>query len=437
MGRLFLSVLGRGSLKNGKYEYDKCNYRYGDFEPIPTRYIQEASIRLFCKGWDSSNGDRVRILCTEKSLGDQWNGEGHLKECLNRLKNEPCYSGLDFSNSVVEMPEGRTKAELWEIFEKILSSVDKDDEIWLDVTHGFRFIPMLVLVAVPYLRLVKNAEIQSITYGAGVVENGDGSVPILVLTDFVNLMDWTNAASNFVRFGRFDDCEKLIKSANQNILKETKGKDKEADTCRGLAIDVGNLSKGILQNRLEDAVIKGIPPETFSRIDFLAERELRIPPFRPLLSQIADKLSPFKPNSLGNVFEAVRWCLEHRCLQNGYSILYEGFILIVKEKLKRDGFKDVVDENWDAKSPNNPIGVYLRWKKDSDKDFLKLRKSMYNDKEEYAKALFTLSQKRNAFMHCGTGKDLLSEKDGDLEKILRDCCDKLEKWYKELNLEEE
>jgi hypothetical protein len=40
-------------------------------------------------------------------------------------------------------------------------------------------------------------------------------------------------------------------------------------------------------------------------------------------------------------------------------------------------------------------------------------------------------------MHCGTGRDKLPDRDGVLEEQLRDCCDKLEKWYKELNLEEE
>ena len=449
MSRLFLSVLGLGPWieDKKKNEYAKCVYRSANGETLlPTRYIQEASIRLFCKGWDSSKGDRVRILCTEESFKHQWQGEEHLLECLTELKSKADYANLDFSESAIKMPEGKSKDEIWQIFNALFDCVNEGDEIWLDVTHGYRSIPMLVITAVPYLRLLKKAEIRSITYGAYEAKDKDNNiVPIFDLTDFVGLMDWTNAASNFVRFARFDDCEQLMNAVNQDILKETKGKDKEANTCRGLAKQIDRFTNGVLQNRLESSVINGIPQAVFDDIDNLSELELRIPPFRPLLNKISDKLSPFKQNCHGNVFAAVRWCLEHRYLQNGYSILLEGCVLIIKENLKRDGHKDVADEDWNAKSPNSPIGVYKRWKKERDSHDQKeldekqkeLRKSMFKDKFDYAQALFTLSQVRNAFMHCGTGRDKLPDRDGVLEEQLRDCCDKLEKWYKELNLEEE
>ena len=443
MGRLFLSVLGLGPWieEKKKNEYAECVYRSANGETLPsTRYIQEASIRLFCKGWDSSKGDRVRILCTEESFKHQWQGEEHLLECLTELNSKTDYANLDFSGSAIKMPEGKSKDEIWQIFNALFDCVNEGDEIWLDVTHGYRSIPMLVLTAVPYLRLLKKAEIRSITYGAYEAKDKENNiVPIFDLTDFVGLMDWTNAAGNFVRFARFDDCEKLMNAVNQDILKETRGKDEEADTCRGLAKQISKFTNSILQNRLknvkrfESSIVEGIPQTIFDDIDNLAERELRIPPFRPLLSQISAKLSPFKSNSLGNVFAAVRWCLDHRYLQNGYSILYEGFVLIVKEKLKRDNLKEVAEEDWGTeKSPTSPIGVYKRWKNgECDEGDPELRKSMFNDKFEYAQALDTLRKVRNAFMHCGIG----NENSRNFEKTLRDCCDKLEKWYKELNLE--
>jgi CRISPR-associated DxTHG motif protein len=44
----------------------------------------------------------------------------------------------------VDIPEGRSEQELWEIFDRVASAVDEGDTILLDITHAFRSIPMIV-----------------------------------------------------------------------------------------------------------------------------------------------------------------------------------------------------------------------------------------------------------------------------------------------------
>ena len=456
MSRLFLSVLGRGiPVKDQpRYEYAECVYRSAAGESLPsTRYIQEASVRLFCHGWRAAQGDRVRILCTEQSFGYQWGGEGHLSECLNRLKSEPGYADLDFSGSAVKMPEGRSKEEIWQIFNVLFSCVNEGDEIWLDVTHGFRSIPMLVLTAVPYLRLLKKAEVKSITYGAYEAKGSDGTVPIFDLTDFVGLMDWTNAAGNFVRYGIFDDCKKLMEEANRPIMKATAGKDAEGVSCRDVSKAVDNFTQALIQNHLEDVIVPGVPSKVFENIAQLENAELRIAPLGPLMQQISSKLKPFEKNSYGNVFTAVRWCIDHKLLQNGFSILFEGCISIAVRKLVQDGLVPADLEKEEA-TRGIPVRVSLEWAKEKESEQCpeleqRYRNSMFNGYQEYAKKFEELNKARNQYMHCGTSlkepvakidltKQLTRQNCVDgLAAKLAECNQVLEKWYKELNIEKD
>ena len=450
MSRLFLSVLGLGPLNKDKsrYEYAECVYRSAAGETLPsTRYIQEASVRLFCRGWNVAQGDRVRILCTEQSFVHQWDGEGRLHECLNRLKSESGYANLDFSDSAIKMPEGRSKEEIWQIFNALFSCVSEGDEIWLDVTHGFRSIPMLVLTAVPYLRLLKKAEVKSITYGAYEAKGSDGTVPIFDLTDFVGLMDWTNAAGNFVRYGIFDDCKKLMEEANAFIVKGPQEKDEEII----LSKNVYNFTQGLIQNHLEDVIIPGVPSSVFEGIDRLEKSELRITPLKPLLLQISSKLKPFEKRSYGNIFSAVRWCIEHKLLQNAFSILFEGCVSIAVRKLVLDGLVPADRENTEEtrKIPGFVSLEYARNSSECSEQDLLYRESMFNGCKEYADKFEALNKARNQYMHCGTSlkepvakirltkqlkKDYTVE--GRVEKLV-DCCDVLEEWYKKLNIEKD
>lgn len=454
MSRLFLSVLGLGRRIEGtsRYEYAECVYRSVSGETLPsTRYIQEASVRSFCRDWNFAQGDRVRILCTEQSFEHQWSGEGHLLECLNKLKSEPGYDNLDFSDSVLKMPEGKSKEEIWQIFNALFSCVSEGDEIWLDVTHGFRSIPMLVLTAVPYLRLLKKAEVKSITYGAYEAKDGGNVVPIFDLTDFVDLMDWTNAAKNFVDYGTFDDCKRLLSKANHGILKATQGKDIEAGLCRRISDDVDAFTQSIVQNNLEKSIVKGIPERVLENISKLGNSDLRVVPFKPVLDQIVSELSPFSRTSFGNIFHSVRWCIEHRFLQNGYSILLEGCISIALKKLELDGLVVEVSQNDEniRKIPINSCRMWIDERNqakgatpqgvcmDGMEREWKIRKCLFDDDFSYAQTFEKLNKTRNAFMHCGTGGDKLPGGKGDLEKWLRECCEKMECWYKKLNIEKD
>ncbi|RMH35739.1 MAG: TIGR02221 family CRISPR-associated protein [Acidobacteria bacterium] len=99
----------------------------------------------------------------------------------------------------VDIPEGRSEAELWTIFERVASSVQEGDTVLLDITHAFRSIPMIVFAVAAYLRRAKGVTIECIVYGAFEARNQDNRAPVFDLTPLLNLLEWLSGVEFFLQ----------------------------------------------------------------------------------------------------------------------------------------------------------------------------------------------------------------------------------------------
>jgi CRISPR-associated DxTHG motif protein len=99
----------------------------------------------------------------------------------------------------VDIPEGRSEKELWEIFDQVASSVGEGDKVILDITHAFRSIPMIVFAVAAYLRRTKGVTIERIIYGAFEARDENNRAPIFDLTPLLDLLDWLSGAEFFLR----------------------------------------------------------------------------------------------------------------------------------------------------------------------------------------------------------------------------------------------
>lgn len=99
----------------------------------------------------------------------------------------------------VDIPEGKSEAELWELFERVTSVVSEGDTILLDITHAFRSIPTIVFVVAAYLRRVKNVRLKCIIYGAFEARDENNRAPIFDLTPLLDLLDWLSGAEFFLQ----------------------------------------------------------------------------------------------------------------------------------------------------------------------------------------------------------------------------------------------
>ena len=207
MAKVFLSFLGTN-------RYMECNYVIGDRRADNVRYIQEALISLFCS--DFSSGDRVIIFLTPDAEKKNWKSRNGIKGLEETLSERI----PDIRIIPTPIPEGTSEDEIWDIFQIMYDSLEHDDEVVYDITHGFRSLPVLGVTLLNYARYLKNIKVKGIYYGAfealGTAKEVEEmpmekrNAPVFNLTSFDNLMQWSMATDNFTNYGITEKLEKLV-----------------------------------------------------------------------------------------------------------------------------------------------------------------------------------------------------------------------------------
>ncbi|MEJ5359430.1 MAG: TIGR02221 family CRISPR-associated protein [Desulfobacterales bacterium] len=427
MGRLFLSFLGTS-------HYKACVYYKGE-KPSPekrkpVRFVQEAIIGGFCKGWGV--GDRIVIFTTSEAYRKNWLDGGHEGDPAGRnsssegLKTRIAGLGLRPGLSVqnIQIPGGFSETEIWEIFTTVFNSIHRGDEVIFDITHAFRSIPMLAIVILSYARVLKKITINGIYYGAFDVlgnprdvdrlNETDRLVPILDLTPIAGLLEWSVAVDRFVNSGDPAKVSELTKAGVQPILRDTRGADQAAVTLRDIANGLQNFCTVMSTCRgLKITESAGRLKSLFSALQGLDI----LPPFAPLFDIMQEKLNAFTGDALRDSFQAVKWCKEHGLIQQGFTILNEVLISLIlhettgdtqdldKEKRKLPSQaaaiidKELADrpECWkDAARKNEEITKRII-------DFLEINKPIYD-------AIKNIKNLRNDLNHAGHRENAASEK---------------------------
>ena len=89
--------------------------------------------------------------------------------------------------------------EIWDNFETIYRELQEHDEIYFDITHSFRYLPMLLMILLSYSEFLKKTKVMSVTYGNyEMSKKNDGFAPIMDLMPLVLLKigHWLQVISN-------------------------------------------------------------------------------------------------------------------------------------------------------------------------------------------------------------------------------------------------
>lgn len=184
--------------------------------------------------------------------------------------------------SAVDIPDGRDQKAMWDIFSILTELVQEGDVVTFDITHGLRSIPFLVFLAAAFLRSARRATIEAVYYGA--YELGDMKTdpvvpaPVVDLSEFVDLLEWMQAAAHFEATGNGLPLADLIQSTNDGAL------DEAASALRattrglrlGLATQVGQSVAALT------TLLWGVPDRA----------KLAAAPARILVDRIASKYEP-------------------------------------------------------------------------------------------------------------------------------------------------
>ncbi len=305
MGKHFISFLGTGA-------YQECVYSYKEKMGKKVVYIQDALIDFFCGDFDKD--DKITIFLTAQAKEKHWNG---LNEAIKSKK-------LQCNLNPVDIIDSKSEADIWGLFEQIYNQIDIKDEIIFDLTHSFRYLPMLFFSILNYATYLKEILVKGIYYGAWEARNPESNTaPVFDLTQAYELMQWANAADAFTNYGITDKLVKCVRGTARDYLGTS-----------GLIKQIESISKNISCSR-SIAILKGTMfSELEKKINGLADNNLQ-PAFKPILKKVQDKISGFDKDAALNFIPAVEWCIAHKMIPQGITMLQEGIISFV---IDRHGF---------------------------------------------------------------------------------------------------
>lgn len=213
MTQTLISFLGR--VQKGENGYRTTRYAFDGEPDEPTAFI----------GWSLRrrlNPDRLVILGTAGSmwdhlferdivLGTEAEDERLALQDATETKTvtdallEPLTpllaQQLGCEVRLVLIPYCRTETEQLELLRIMAAEVNPGDRVHLDVTHGFRHLPMLALLSALHLREIKKAKIVGIWYGA--YDPDTGEAPVYDLAGLLRIADWIGTLHTFDKDGDY------------------------------------------------------------------------------------------------------------------------------------------------------------------------------------------------------------------------------------------
>lgn len=250
--KVFISFLGTGN-------YSEAVYEFAGERPDPTRFVQEALVWHLCRDW--STEDQVIVFCTEGAHSKNWIDGGQvdrrngkplqgLKTTLQKLKETENLQ-VNIQETIL-IPEGFDESQVWKIFQNVYKVLEEGDEIYFDMTHSFRVIPLFATVLFNFSKVMKRTTLRGVYYGAFEVlgpaymleeklpNPSDRVCSIVDLSQVVALQQYTAVAHELEQYGR-------IKGLNE-LLKDTKGISKR---LQGLNSKLGKLEEYLQTNNLK------------------------------------------------------------------------------------------------------------------------------------------------------------------------------------------
>lgn len=375
----------------GTGAYDEVNYRFGGVEKR-TKFAPIAVGR--CTMESQEDLELVALLTDEAR-------EKHVEQLEKEAKEESwCFVP-------VEIPAGRSEGELWEIFDAFGRELEKGDDLVLDLTHGFRHIPALLLSATQYYTVRKDLNLLGIFYGA--YERNEEDTPILDLTPLYDLSEWTYGV-RLLRDYRFSTpLGEMLDRVQRRSHRDPRYQPNKFTKLQKVGKPLQSL---------EAPLVSGLPLEA----GFEAQRALdnarsseeeiqRIPPMNEPWRELKEQLQEFglqDPGDKGNVLLTLEELQRQGRLIEGY--LESGNLWAAANLLREWIISAVIfhsgdTDNWldygkKRKPAESKLGTLSEWNRDE-----RFKEALTEDQRTLVGFWKQVSDRRNALAHAGMRKE--------------------------------
>ena len=384
----FLSFLGTGN-------YQPCRYRSGERMSPEVVYVQTA-INLFA----APRCEEAVVFCTAGAK--EKHGDGLVAEFARNGLPAP---------RLVDIPDGSSEEQLWNIFRIVRGIVGDGDEIVFDVTHSFRSLPVVMTVLLRYLSVAKGISLGECLYGAWEARDKESNVaPIFDLTPFFALDDWTHAILGFEQSGDSTELRRLAvgrlgpRCRNDESARAMNAAVRKlalfADFVRVADLGAEGGRDGIRSMRFRSEIARP-----------LSERGIagQIPELESVLERLGEQFSDYGDADTRNGFRAARWAADHGLFPQAYTLLQETSVSLVLER-----FPESVPASRTGVSAREFVSAVITLASDPDFDWS--RDWRYPGEADaartlaevlppgFAAAFARVSRCRNALNHAGTNR---------------------------------
>lgn len=373
MKNVLLASLGAASLRQATYSFNQATYM--------SKFCCLGLARLL-----DVNFDCLCLLLTEEAK----------KAYENELQKETAVSGPEIW--VIEINSGKTIEEIWQMFDMITDSFNQDEEIsvFLDVSNGFRHLPLLSFTSLTYLESSRKIKLAGVYYGAYEARSADDITPIFDLTPLVNIVKGSYAVKAFEETGSIEQLGEFL-----NDLLGLRKNDKDRLMAKLQSLH-GSISSGLQLETGRDAqdldawVSRNLPAENLLNAA------------KNLLERLQGKISKIKLKSkfnkqnfildeaeLEREFELIRWHAENNNHATAIILAREWVISRIWLAEKPEGYW--LDKEARSRLIENELGYW------SDK----IRSPAFreqNSQKSYFDLLALwseLTEIRNQFAHAG------------------------------------
>lgn len=223
MSHTLLTFLGRAPRKNGESEYPQANYRFPDgawhsaaFVGFPLRQWLGAD-RLVVFGtpgsmWDHlfegdlaiEGDDDKRLELMHSAQEQQHVTQAQLDDLAPALAG---HLGCEVELRII--PDALEPSDQTELLRALAEAAPAEGRLSIDVTHGYRHLPMLALTAALYLRTLRPAlYIQGLWYA--LYDPATGEAAVHNLAGLLATMDWLNALQRLDWLGDYGGVADLL-----------------------------------------------------------------------------------------------------------------------------------------------------------------------------------------------------------------------------------
>ena len=233
MAKVLISFIGTAQPK--EREYKSAMYRFPDGREYNDKFIAHSLYqhygidRLILIGTAHSMWEEVYYkFAQERGLFDEKIYFKIGEYCINADHNTsldiPHLNDIDNAlgdgGKAILIRYGLNEAELQENAGKILGIeqyLSAGDELYVDVTHSFRSLPLFLMNTLVYLQNVstKKINIKHISYGMLDITRELGYTPVVELNSIMKINQWITGAYAFTQFGNAYQIADLLEEENE------------------------------------------------------------------------------------------------------------------------------------------------------------------------------------------------------------------------------